>query len=87
MSRTALGAPAKRAECSGTFEPISAADFVAAINPGWNVGNSLDSTPNEDSWNNAPVEAVTFDDVKAAGFKSVRIPGTSYNAKGTRSRT
>ncbi len=65
----------KAAECAGSFEPISAIDYVAAINPGWNVGNSLDSIPNEDSWNNPPVQAETFDAVKAAGFKSVRIPG------------
>lgn len=62
-------------ECSGKFSPISAADYVAAINPGWNLGNTLDAVPDEGSWNNPPVVAATFDDVKAAGFKSVRIPG------------
>lgn len=63
-------------ECSGKFSPISAADYVAAINPGWNLGNTLDAVPDEGSWNNPPVVAATFDDVKAAGFKSVRIPVT-----------
>lgn len=46
------------------------------MNPGWNLGNTLDAVPDEGSWNNAPVEAQTFDDVVAAGFKSVRIPIT-----------
>ena len=46
------------------------------MNPGWNLGNSLDAIPNEDSWNNGPVTAQTFDDIKAAGFKSIRIPVT-----------
>ncbi|RYP59055.1 hypothetical protein DL769_008704 [Monosporascus sp. CRB-8-3] len=70
-------APTKRAvECAGSFEPISAADYVAAINPGWNLGNTLDAVPDEGSWNNPPVQATTFDDVKAAGFMSVRIPVT-----------
>ncbi|KAK7754404.1 hypothetical protein SLS62_003697 [Diatrype stigma] len=74
---TVSGAPARRtANCSSSFEPITAADYVAAINPGWNVGNSLDAIPNEDSWNNGLVQAETFDDVKAAGFKSVRLPVT-----------
>ncbi|KAI8944561.1 glycoside hydrolase family 5 protein [Xylaria longipes] len=63
-------------ECTGTFEPISASNYVAAINPGWNLGNTLDATPDEGSWNNPPVEAETFKDIKAAGFNSVRIPVT-----------
>ncbi|XXH01006.1 hypothetical protein Hte_007357 [Hypoxylon texense] len=62
--------------CDGEFSPISAADYIAAINPGWNLGNTLDAVPNEGSWNNPPVVASTFEDVKAAGFKSVRIPVT-----------
>lgn len=62
-------------KCRGTFWKISASDYVAAINPGWNLGNTLDAVPNEGSWNNAPVQAQTFRDIKAAGFKSVRIPG------------
>jgi endoglucanase len=62
--------------CSGdTWTPITASDFTAAINPGWNLGNTLDATPDEGSWNNPPVVQATFDDVASAGFKSVRIPG------------
>ncbi|KAI0015470.1 putative cellulase [Xylariomycetidae sp. FL0641] len=77
-SSTTSAAPtsSSAAACSGTFEPISASEYVSAINPGWNLGNSLDATPDEGSWNNPPVKAETFADVKAAGFKSVRIPVT-----------
>ncbi|KAI1073575.1 glycoside hydrolase family 5 protein [Whalleya microplaca] len=64
------------AECTGTFDPISASEWVSAINPGWNLGNTLDSVPDEGSWNNPPVQAGTFQDIKDAGFKSVRIPVT-----------
>jgi endoglucanase len=70
------GAALAALECTGTFKQISASEYVAAINPGWNLGNTLDATPNEGSWNNPPVQAETFKDIKAAGFKSVRIPGT-----------
>jgi endoglucanase len=63
------------ATCTGTFNAISASDFVAKLHPGWNLGNTLDATPDEGSWNNAPVVASTFSDVQKAGFKSVRIPG------------
>ncbi|KAK7515566.1 endoglucanase D precursor [Phyllosticta citriasiana] len=64
--------------CNGTasFRDISAADFVDALNPGWNLGNSLDATPDEGDWGNAPVVAETFDHIKQAGFKSVRLPVT-----------
>ncbi|KAF7548056.1 hypothetical protein G7Z17_g7305 [Cylindrodendrum hubeiense] len=73
-----------QATCTGQFEAISASDFVANLAPGWNLGNSLDSFPNEDSWNNPAVVETTFDDAKAAGFKSVRIPVTwAYHFTGT----
>lgn len=62
--------------CSGEFESISAVSFVESLVPGWNLGDTLDSFPNEDSWNNQPVVESTFDDVKTAGFHSVRLPGT-----------
>ncbi|EMD65765.1 glycoside hydrolase family 5 protein [Bipolaris sorokiniana ND90Pr] len=58
------------------FTPLSAGTFFAKLNPGWNVGNTLDAVQNEGDWNNPPVVASTFDDVKRAGFKSVRIPVT-----------
>ncbi|KAG9251901.1 glycoside hydrolase superfamily [Emericellopsis atlantica] len=64
------------AQCSGTFEDMTAEAFLAASNPAWNLGNTLDAIPDEGSWNNPPVVAATFDAVKAAGFKSVRIPVT-----------
>jgi hypothetical protein len=66
---------AQAGTCPGTFTSISAADFVSRVHPGWNLGNTLDAVPNEGSWNNAPVQASTFDTVKSAGFKSVRLPG------------
>ncbi|SDZ05439.1 Aryl-phospho-beta-D-glucosidase BglC, GH1 family [Evansella caseinilytica] len=50
--------------------------FVEALSPGWNLGNTLDAVPTEGSWNNPPVEEQTFDDIKAAGFKSIRLPVT-----------
>ncbi|KAL3490957.1 glycoside hydrolase superfamily [Aspergillus germanicus] len=63
-------------QCSETFTPITAEDFVATLHPGWNLGNSLDAIPNEGSWNNAPVEEGTLDIIKESGFNSVRLPVT-----------
>lgn len=61
--------------CTGTFTPISASSYVASLGVGWNLGNSLDATPNEDSWNNPLVTDKVFDYVVSEGFKTVRIPG------------
>ncbi|KAJ5318161.1 hypothetical protein PENANT_c052G06349 [Penicillium antarcticum] len=69
-------APAGGATCTGAFSSISASNFVSNLHPGWNLGNTLDAVPDEGSWNNAAVVASTFDTVKSAGFKSVRIPVT-----------
>ncbi|KAL4805017.1 glycoside hydrolase superfamily [Aspergillus unguis] len=63
-------------DCSETFTPITAEDFVANLHPGWNLGNTLDATPDEGSWNNEPVEEGTFDIIKESGFNSVRLPVT-----------
>ncbi|KNG47492.1 glycoside hydrolase family 5 protein [Stemphylium lycopersici] len=61
---------------SSKFSPISAGAYFAKLNPGWNVGNTLDAVEDEGDWNNPPVVSSTFDDVKRAGFKSVRVPVT-----------
>ncbi|WP_053712299.1 cellulase family glycosylhydrolase [Streptomyces sp. NRRL B-3648] len=56
--------------------PSAAADAVAAMQPGWNLGNTLDAIPDETSWGNPPVTKALFDTVRAQGFRSVRIPVT-----------
>jgi endoglucanase len=63
-------------KCTTTFAPISAQEFVNKMNPGWNLGNTLDATETEGDWNNPPVVATTFDDIKASGYKGVRLPVT-----------
>jgi len=65
-------------QCSNstTFTPISAADFVSKMDPGWNLGNTLDAVETEGSWNNPPVQPATFDDIKASGYKGIRLPVT-----------
>lgn len=50
---------------------------VAAMQPGWNLGNTFDATgQGETSWGNPAVTTQLLDAVKANGFKSIRIPGT-----------
>ena len=52
-------------------------EAVAAMQPGWNLGNSLDATgADETSWGNPKVTKELIDNLKAQGFKSIRIPVT-----------
>jgi endoglucanase len=54
-----------------------AAATVAAMQPGWNLGNSFDATgADETSWGNPVVTQALLNGVKAQGFKSIRIPVT-----------
>jgi endoglucanase len=63
--------------------PNSAMAAVAAMQPGWNVGNTLDAIPDETSWGNPPITKQMFDTVRAQGFNSVRIPVTWSNHQGS----
>jgi hypothetical protein len=58
----------------------TAMEHTAAMQPGWNLGNTLDATgPDETSWGNPRVTEGLLDNVKAQGFKSIRVPVT-WNA-------
>ena len=60
--------------------PVHAASpmqqYVDAMQPGINLGNTLDAIPDETSWGNPPATQALFQKYKAAGYKSVRIPIT-----------
>lgn len=60
---------------------LSALDFAQTLGIGWNLGNNLDAWSEEGiavetDWGNGKATQATFDAVKKAGFKSVRIPVT-----------
>jgi aryl-phospho-beta-D-glucosidase BglC (GH1 family) len=50
--------------------------YVEAMQPGWNLGNTLDATPNETAWGNPLVTREFIQKIKAQGFNSIRIPVT-----------
>ncbi|MFD6141614.1 cellulase family glycosylhydrolase [Promicromonospora sp. NPDC060271] len=55
----------------------SIADIAADMQPGWNLGNTFDSTgSDETSWGNPRVTEEFLDQIRAQGFKSIRIPVT-----------
>ncbi|MFF9035652.1 cellulase family glycosylhydrolase [Streptomyces sp. NPDC014892] len=54
----------------------AARSVVAAMQPGWNLGNTYDAIPDETSWGNPPVTRALFQKVRSQGFKSIRLPVT-----------
>lgn len=58
--------------------------FSQNLMPGWNLGNQLeansDGTPSETAWGNPVITEKLIKQVKAQGFKSIRIP-VSYLSK------
>jgi aryl-phospho-beta-D-glucosidase BglC (GH1 family) len=51
--------------------------YVDAMQPGWNLGNSLDTNgPDETYWGNPVVTQEFIQQIAAQGFKSIRIPVT-----------
>jgi endoglucanase len=57
---------------------VNASQLVADMGAGWNLGNSLEANingiPSETAWGNPAVTQAFVDRVKAAGFKTIRIP-------------
>ena len=51
--------------------------YVEAMQPGWNLGNTLDATgADETTWGNPRVTEKLIKSIAAQGFKSIRIPVT-----------
>jgi endoglucanase len=55
---------------------ITSLELSKQMSPGWNLGNSLEALPTETSWGNPLTTQALMDAVKAAGFKTVRIPAS-----------
>jgi endoglucanase len=53
---------------------LTSVQLSALMGAGWNLGNSLEAIGGETAWGNPAVNQAMFNAVKAAGFKTVRIP-------------
>ncbi|WP_194891396.1 cellulase family glycosylhydrolase [Catenulispora pinisilvae] len=74
---TAGSAPAAASAAPGAIVPSNdATRLVAAMQPGWGLGNSLDAIPDETAWGNPPISQDLLLKVKSLGYKSIRIPVT-----------
>ncbi|WP_198586967.1 cellulase family glycosylhydrolase [Glycomyces xiaoerkulensis] len=58
-------------------DDTDAAETVAAMQPGWNLGNSLDSVgEDETAWGNPRITQDLIQNISDEGFNSIRIPVT-----------
>ncbi len=66
-----------------TMNQLNASQIVAGMGAGWNLGNQMEATnngtPGETAWGNPTVTQGLIDKVKAAGFKTIRIPVSYLN--------
>ena len=57
-----------------TMRGLSAMDLVKDMKLGWNLGNSLEAAGGETGWGNPITKRKMIDEIKKAGFNTVRIP-------------
>ena len=53
---------------------LSARNYLQRLSPGINLGNTLEAIPKETSWGNPVTADAYFRAVRAAGFRSLRMP-------------
>ncbi|MDT8717374.1 glycoside hydrolase family 5 protein [Clostridium sp. 19966] len=68
------------------FNQLNATQIVSDMGAGWNLGNQLEANsngvPSETAWGNPTVTQALIQKVKAAGFKTIRIPVSYLNKIG-----
>jgi endoglucanase len=61
-----------------TMTQLNASQIVADMGAGWNLGNQMEANsngyPSETVWGQPTITQALIDKVKAAGFKTIRIP-------------
>lgn len=67
---------------STSVPPADAAATVAAMQPGWNLGNTLDAIPDETAWGNPLTTQALLRHVRSQGYNSIRLPVTWSNHHG-----
>ncbi|AAK78802.1 endoglucanase [Clostridium acetobutylicum] len=62
--------------CAATVNPhdMTSQQIVNDMKVGWNLGNTLDASPDETGWGNPKTTKAMIDKIKEAGFNTVRIP-------------
>jgi endoglucanase len=62
--------------------PGNRMEMVAAMQPGWNLGNTFDAIPDETAWGNPLTTREMLHYIRSQGYNSIRIPVTWSNHHG-----
>jgi aryl-phospho-beta-D-glucosidase BglC (GH1 family) len=83
-SRPPTVSPTASPTASPTTSPTpgDAMAVVAAMQPGWNLGNTLDAIPDETAWGNPLTTQALLRHVRSQGYNSIRLPITWSNHHG-----
>jgi endoglucanase len=61
-----------------TMTQLNASQIIADMGAGWNLGNQMEANingiPSETAWGNPTITQALIDRVRAAGFRTIRIP-------------
>lgn len=69
------GAPlTSAAQTTPPMRDLTSLQLARLMGTGWNLGNSLEATGGETAWGNPATTQALLDAVRAAGFRTVRIP-------------
>lgn len=63
-----------RSSSSVSSAGVTSVQLTRMMGIGWNVGNSLDAIGGETNWGNPLITQQLINSVKAAGFKTIRLP-------------
>lgn len=63
-----------RSSSSVSSGGVTSVELTKLMGIGWNVGNSLDAIGGETNWGNPLITQQLINSVKAAGFKTIRLP-------------
>ena len=74
--------PTPTTSASPSPQPTDPMAQVAAMQPGWNLGNTFDAIPEETSWGNPRTDQALLRKVRSEGYNSIRIPITWSNHHG-----
>lgn len=59
---------------SSNIRDLTSVELSQLMGVGWNIGNSLDAIGGETAWGNPLINQQLINSIKAAGFKSIRLP-------------
>ncbi len=73
-SSSSIRSSSSIAGSSSSAGGLTSVQLTKLMGIGWNVGNSLDAVGGETNWGNPLITQQLINSVKAAGFKTIRLP-------------